>query len=90
MAKNPNPFETNLMRVVVAELHFLAGINAAREMYGKSYFSLGVGEKTAVDQAVLGQIGANYQLLMPELLQSQAPPREAGFQIPTTGQKRGS
>jgi hypothetical protein len=34
-------FELNLLKTVVAELYFSLGMQAAREMYGKSYFSLG-------------------------------------------------
>jgi hypothetical protein len=29
-------------------------------MYGKSYFSLGIGEKIAVDQAVQGMVSGNF------------------------------
>jgi hypothetical protein len=52
-------FSDNLMRVIAAELHLLIGMTAAREMFGKSYFSLGLSEKTAVDQTVFGMIAAN-------------------------------
>jgi hypothetical protein len=44
----------NLLRAIAAELHLLNGMTAAREMFGRSYFSLGIGEKTAVDQATIG------------------------------------
>jgi hypothetical protein len=50
-------FNDNLLRMIAAELHALTGLTAAREMYGKSYFSLGFGEKAAVDQAVIGMVG---------------------------------
>ena len=40
-------------------------------MFGKSYSALGVGEKIAVDQAVLNLVGANYQAITPELLKGQ-------------------
>jgi hypothetical protein len=36
-------FEANLLKVIAAELYFSLGLQAAREMYGKSYFSLGPG-----------------------------------------------
>jgi hypothetical protein len=52
-------FSDNLMRMVAAELHFLSGVFAAREMFGKSYFVLGAVEKTAVDQTVLAAIQGN-------------------------------
>jgi hypothetical protein len=45
-------FDTNLLRWISAELYFLLGMQAAREMFGKSYFSLGAGERIAVDNAV--------------------------------------
>jgi deoxyxylulose-5-phosphate synthase len=47
-------FSDNLLRAIAAELHFLNGMTAAREMFGKSYFSLGLSEKIAVDQAAVG------------------------------------
>jgi hypothetical protein len=76
-------FADNLMRVVAAELHLLNGLTAAREMFGKSYFSLGAGEKAAVDQAVLGMIAANYQWVTPENLAAQQAQRPMGFLTPT-------
>jgi hypothetical protein len=78
-------FSDNLMRAVAAELHFLNGMTAAREMFGKSYFSLGVSEKIAVDQAVLGMVAANYQSLTAESLAAQASPQQAGFGTPHVG-----
>jgi hypothetical protein len=78
-------FETNLLKVIAAELYYLLGLQAAREMYGKSYFSLGVGEKAAVDQAVLGAVGGNYNSITPEFLkgqQAQQPSQPIGFQPP--------
>jgi hypothetical protein len=61
-------FSDNLLRAIAAELHFLSGMTAAREMFGKSYFSLGIGEKGAVDQAVFGMVAANFQTLTAESL----------------------
>jgi hypothetical protein len=73
-------FSDNLMRVIAAELHFLNGMTVAREMFGKSYFALGVGEKAAVDQAVTTMVASNYQGIMtPEGLASQVPQQPAGF-----------
>ena len=54
-------FSDNLLRAIAAELHFLTGMTAAREMYSKSYFALGVSEKATVDQMVLGMVASNYQ-----------------------------
>jgi hypothetical protein len=36
-------FTENLMRALVAELHMLNLQNASREMFGRGYFSLGIG-----------------------------------------------
>ena len=41
-------FQLNVLKLISAEIYALLGLSAAREMYGKSYFSLGVGEKAAV------------------------------------------
>lgn len=73
-------FGINLLKAITAELFFLCGMQAAREMYGKRYFALGVGEKAAVDQATIAMIGGNYQLITPEWLQSQKTQGSAGFQ----------
>ena len=67
-------FSENLMRAAVAELQFLAGMTAAREMFGKSYFALGRGEKAAVDQAVLAAVGSNYAVITPESRPASAEP----------------
>jgi hypothetical protein len=80
-------FSDNLMRAIVAELHFLNGMTAAREMFGKSYFSLGFGEKVAVDQAVFAQMVGNYQAITPTFLAGQQPQQQAGFGFPTSPPK---
>jgi hypothetical protein len=64
-------FVTNIMRAIAAELHFHSALLAAREMFGRGYFSLGVAEKLAVDHAVLGYVGSNYQAITPEFLATQ-------------------
>jgi hypothetical protein len=38
-------FGENLKRVIAAELHFFNRMTASREMFGKSYFSLGISER---------------------------------------------
>jgi hypothetical protein len=79
----PEKFETNLLRFIAAELYFLAAMNASREMHGKSYFALGVGEKSAVDQVVLATVAGNYQAVTEELLAGQSQPATVpGFQPP--------
>jgi len=72
-------FSDNLMRAIAAQLHLLNGMTAAREMFSKSYFALGIGEKAAVDQAVLGMLAANYQALTPEYLATQQAQQPVGF-----------
>jgi hypothetical protein len=79
-------FETNLLRVVAAELYLSLGLQVAREMYGKSYFALGIGEKAAVDQTVFAQVGANYQAMTPEFLKNQGVKQPVGFQVQTPTQ----
>jgi hypothetical protein len=75
-------FDTNLLKVIAAELYFSLGLQAAREMYGKSYFSLGLGEKGCVDQAVLTAVSGNYNAITPDFLKNQPTP-PIGFQPPT-------
>jgi hypothetical protein len=84
-------FDTNLLRWISSELYFSLGMQASREMYEKSYFSLGIAEKTAVDNAVGAAVRANYQAMTPELLTQvlapeppKAPPAKqpVGFQTP--------
>jgi hypothetical protein len=71
----------NLIRLICAENFFLASMNASREMYGKSYFSLGVAEKQALDQMVLNSILGNFQSLTPEWFGEQ-PQGHPGFHNP--------
>jgi hypothetical protein len=73
-------FETNLMRMIAAELYFLSSLQSARELFGKSYLSLSVAEKAAVDQMVVGGIGGNYRALTPEVLKQQGIQQAVGFQ----------
>ena len=76
-------FTENLMRAVVAELHFLNCLTAAREMFGRGYFSLGETEKAALHQVVIGSVGANYQGVTPEWLAGHAQQQPMGFVHPT-------
>ena len=80
-------YNINLTRLVAGELFFLLGMTAAREMYGKSYFSLGIGEKNAVDQAVRGAVQANCQAMTPDFVrQVTVPPMPvAAPQKPAVG-----
>ena len=76
-------FELNLMRFVAAELFFSVSMQAAHEMYGKGYFSLGVAEKAIVDQAILLMVGGNYQTLTDQFLKDQTSHGPIGFQAPS-------
>jgi hypothetical protein len=75
-------FAVNLMKMIAAEVHFLNAQTASREMFARSYFSLGAAEKIAVDQAVFGHVAANYNAINPEFLAGQAERQPMGFGIP--------
>ena len=75
-------FDTALLRLIAAESYFLCSMSASRELYGKSYFSLGVAEKQAVDQTVLNAIAANLSSVTPEWL-GVADPKQRGFRGPS-------
>jgi hypothetical protein len=83
-------FSDNLLRAIAAELHFLNGMTAAREMFGKSYFALGLGEKGVVDQVVLAAVGGNYSAVTPQWLAGQAAQQPMGFRAPTDAPKGGT
>ena len=82
-------FAVNLLRVLSAQLALRNSLAIAREMFGKSYLSLGHGGKIAVDQAVFGYTAANYQALTPEFLADQQARQPMGIPIqqlaPTPG-----
>jgi hypothetical protein len=76
-------FETNLMRAHLAATAFSLCLQTARELLGKSYLSLSQAEKAAVEQMVLGNLAANYQVITPEWLATQQVRQPMGFQAPT-------
>jgi hypothetical protein len=43
--KSAETFDTNLLKLIAAELYFLLGMQTARELFGKSYFALGVNDE---------------------------------------------
>lgn len=61
-------FAINLMRAAVAYVQVQCQLAGAREMFGKSFFSLGQQEQQAVNQAVLNMGIANYHSLTRENL----------------------
>ena len=75
-------FPVNLMRMIAAEMHFQTALLTSREMFGRSYFSLGQAEKIAVDQAVNGFVGSNYRDITAEFLAGQESRQPVGFGIP--------
>jgi hypothetical protein len=80
-------FETNLLKMLAAELYFLAAMTASREMYGKSYFSLGVAEKTTLDGVVWQNVSANLQGITPDLIKNQTDQKPVGFHVQTPQEK---
>ena len=72
-------FSDNLLRAVAAELHLLNRVTAAREMFSKSYFSLGVVEKATVDQTVMSMVAGIYQSFTPEALAARKAQEPIGF-----------
>ena len=82
-------FDTSLLRFIGAELFFLLSMQVSREMYGKSYFSLGVVEKTNVDQIVLNTVGGNFEGLTFENLRPNER-KPIGFEAPSSGKDKES
>ncbi len=79
MSDKEQSYETKLLRLVAAETFFLCSMTASREMFGKSYFALGVAERQTVDQSVLNQIGGNFQALTLAWFGEQPEAPKAGF-----------
>jgi hypothetical protein len=68
--------------MIAAETHFQTTLLAARERFGRAYFSLGASEKVAVDQAVIAFVASNYREITPEFLTGQESRQPVGFGIP--------
>jgi len=77
----PKRFAINLLRMIAAETHLQSTLAVARDMFGRNYFALGVGERTAVDQAVMGHLGSYYTAITPEYLEGQQAKIPMGFPI---------
>ena len=77
-------FLTNVARMIAATGISYLSLFASREMYGKSYFALGVGEKAIVDNAVFALVAGNYQSMTPENLKKQS---TAGTGVPSPNAK---
>lgn len=85
MAKNS--FNDDLLRMIAAQLWFQTGMQTARELFGKSYFSLGLAEKTTVDQTVFAHMSGNFQTITSEFLQGQGTQQPMGFPTQTPNPK---
>lgn len=74
--------EIDLMRLLIAEIWLGISMKVARELYGRSYFSLGMIEKSVLDQTVASLVATHYYALATTLPQQPAisQPRRAGFQ----------
>jgi len=81
-------FDENLMRLIAAQISFTNALMAAREMFGRGYFSLGAAEKQAVDNAVIGAVAGNYQAITPALLAQQESRQPVGFGVPSAAPKQ--
>lgn len=75
-------FAINLLRSLLASSYFQASLAASREMFGRGYLSLGIGEKAAVDQAVNANFWANYHSITKEFLEGPQSRQPIGFPLP--------
>jgi hypothetical protein len=64
-------FEVDLLRLLVSELWFAISMKAARELFGRSYFALGYGERVALDHIMAATVGATYLEITPALLRPE-------------------
>jgi hypothetical protein len=78
-------FTQNLLRALLAHFMLANAMTAAREVFGKSYFSLGLPEKAAVDQMVRAFVGGDYHAITPGYLAEQQPHPPMGFGISRSG-----
>ena len=82
-------FDSKVLKFIASELYFLAAMTASREMYGKGYFSLGVAEKSTLDNAVWQTVHSNFQNITPDLLKTQTDQKPVGFH-PDSGDEKKS
>lgn len=81
----PESFSDNLLRMIGAVLYQMLTHQTAREMFGKSYMSLGAAEKLSLEQTVFQMVASSYQAITPENLRSQQQHKpQAGFQSDPT------
>lgn len=72
-------FAINLLRMIAAQMALQNALSVSREMFGRGYYALGVGEKQAVEQAVFGALAANYQQITAAFLEGQQAQQPMGF-----------
>jgi hypothetical protein len=72
--------DTNLLRILAGELWVSLQMSAARDLFGKSLFSLGVEEQTMVTQAVSTRIQAMSLMMTKENLEIFLKPLPQGQQ----------
>lgn len=80
----------NLLRFTGATVYSHLCLQAAKDLFGRSYYQLSLEEKTAVNGTVNNQVQANTVGLTPELLQgwlNQAKGAPLGFQPPPPAAK---
>jgi hypothetical protein len=76
----------DLIKFIAASVYFSAQMTAAREMFGKGFFSLSASEIAAVQAAVYNNVSLLAQGLTPEQLKQltgQVARATAGFQTPS-------
>lgn len=78
----PDSFEVNLHRFNGGCAFSFLVLATAREMFGKSYFSLGQGERAAVETASFALAASGFQTLTPQYFANLQPGPQgtAGFQ----------
>lgn len=74
-------FSDNLLRMISAVLYQILTQQTAREMFGRSYMSLGAAEKVTLDQTVFQFVASSYQAITPDTIRTQQQHKpQAGFQ----------
>ena len=72
-------FSEDILRFIAAEVHLLNAQTAARELFGRSYFSLRPGDRNEVNQKVYRSVFNLYRWVTPEHLagKEEQPPTPA-------------
>lgn len=75
-------YPTDLLRLVASQLYLQNLLTVSRDMFGKPYFALGLGEKDAVDKTTLQHIDLIYRYIGPDFFRRPEPSNPVGFGIP--------